>query len=90
MANHKSALKRHRQSLVQAGRNRAVRTRAKNAVKAVRLAIANKDQAAAKEALVKATSLLAKAAGKGAILSRQASRKISRLAHAVNGVKADA
>ena len=87
MANHKSALKRHRQSLVQAGRNRAVRTRAKNAVKAVRLAIANKDQAAA---LVKATSLLAKAAGKGAIHSRQASRKISRLAHAVNGVKADA
>jgi small subunit ribosomal protein S20 len=39
---------------------------------------------------VKATSLLAKAAGKGAIHSRQASRKISRLAHAVNGVKADA
>ncbi|MDO4839845.1 MAG: 30S ribosomal protein S20, partial [Desulfovibrionaceae bacterium] len=26
MANHKSALKRHRQSLVRAGRNRAART----------------------------------------------------------------
>ena len=83
MANHKSALKRHRQSLVQAGRNRAVRTRAKNAVKAVRLAIANKDQAAAKEALVKATS-------KGVYHKNTTSRKISRLAHAVNGVKADA
>ena len=39
MANHKSAIKRHKQSLKHAARNRAARTRVKNAVKAVRAAI---------------------------------------------------
>lgn len=90
MANHKSALKRHRQSLVRAGRNRAARTRARNAVKAVRLAIAGNDKAAAQEALSKAASVLAKAAGKGAMHRRQASRKVARLARAVNACGADA
>ena len=90
VANHKSALKRHRQSLVHAGRNRAARTRGRNAVKAVRLDIANGDKAAAAETLTKASSVLAKAAGKGAIHWRQAARKVSRLAKAVNAVKADA
>ncbi|MDO5536370.1 MAG: 30S ribosomal protein S20 [Desulfovibrionaceae bacterium] len=88
MANHKSALKRHRQSLVQAGRNRAARTKARNAVKAVRAAIAGSDKAAASEALSKAASVLAKAAGKGAIHRRQASRKVARLARAVNALSA--
>ncbi len=88
MANHKSALKRHRQSLVQAGRNRAARTKARNAVKAVRAAIAGNDKAAASAALSKAASVLAKAAGKGAIHSRQASRKVARLARAVNAISA--
>ena len=90
MANHKSALKRHRQSLVRAGRNRAARTKARNAVKAVRLAIANHDKAGASEALTMATSVLAKAAGKGAMHKRQASRKVARLAHAVNAMEAAA
>jgi len=90
VANHKSALKRHRQSLLFAGRNRSARTRARNAVKAVRAAIANNDKAAAAEALTKASSVLAKAAGAGALHWRQASRKISRLARAVNGVEAAA
>ncbi len=88
MANHKSALKRHRQSLVQAGKNRAARTRARNAVKAVRAAVAGNDKEAAVKALSSAASVLAKAAGKGAIHRRQASRKIARLARAVNAVSA--
>lgn len=90
MANHKSALKRHRQSVVKAGRNQAARTRAHNAVKAVRAAIAANDQNGALEALNKAKSVLAKAAGNGAMHWRQASRKVSRLAKAINAIKAEA
>ena len=88
MANHKSAIKRHRQSVERAGRNRAVRTRVKNAIKQVRAAITGSDKAQAGEALVAATSVLSKAAGKGAMHWKKAARKISRLARAVNGIEA--
>lgn len=88
MANHKSAIKRHRQSVERAGRNRAVRTRVKNAIKQVRAAITGSDKAQAGEALVVATSVLSKAAGKGAMHWKKAARKISRLARAVNSIEA--
>ncbi len=88
MANHKSALKRHKQSLQQAGRNHAVRTRVKNAIKQVCLAIQSNEKGQAGEALTKATSVLAKAAGKGAIHKKKAARKISRLTRAVNAIQA--
>ena len=39
MANHKSAIKRHKQSVKRAARNRTVKTRIKNVVKSVRAAI---------------------------------------------------
>lgn len=86
LANHKSAIKRHKQSLKKAARNRANRTRVKNAVKAVRLAVQEKDAEKAAAAFVKATSVLDKASGKGALHKRNASRKISRLAKAVQGI----
>ncbi len=88
MANHKSAIKRHKQSLKRAGRNRAARTRVKNVIKDVRAAIqsANKEEAA--QALTAATSVLSKVAGKGAIHWKKAARRISRLARAVNGIEA--
>ena len=88
MANHKSAIKRHKQSLQRATRNRAARTRIKNVVKAVRAAIANNDKAAAEAALVTATSTMTKIAGKGVIHWKNASRKVSRLAKAVNAIEA--
>ena len=88
MANHKSAIKRHRQSVERAGRNRAARTRVKNAIKQVRTAITGSDKAQAGEALVAATSVLSKAAGKGAMHWKKAARKISRLARAVNSIEA--
>ena len=78
MANHKSAIKRHKQSLKRAARNRAARTRVKNAIK--------KEQANA--ALSVAASVLAKAAGKGALHWKKAARKVSRLSRAVNGIEA--
>lgn len=86
MANHKSALKRHRQSLKLAARNRSARTRAKNAIKAVRVALHSNDQAVAGDALKNATSVLAKAAGKGAMHWRKAARQVSRLARFVNAM----
>lgn len=86
MANHKSAIKRHKQSLQRAARNRSNRTRMKNAVKAVRAAVLEKDAAKAEAAFVQATSVLDKTASKGAIHWKTAARKISRLAKAVNGL----
>jgi ribosomal protein S20 len=88
LANHKSALKRHRQSVVRAARNRAARTRVKNAIKAVRTALLEKDSDKAATALVTATSVLDKTAGKGAIHWKTAARKVSRLSKAVNAAKA--
>jgi small subunit ribosomal protein S20 len=84
LANHKSAVKRHKQNLKQAERNRAARTRAKNVVKAVRLALLEKNQPKAAEALAVAASVLDKTAGKGVIHWKNAARKISRLTRAVN------
>lgn len=86
MANHKSALKRHRQSLKRAARNRAARTRIKNVVKAVRLAVENKDREGAAAALISANSVLDKYAG-SAVHWKNASRKMSRLARSVNAME---
>ncbi len=88
MANHKSAIKRHKQSLVRAERNRAARTRVKNVIKKVRSAVLAGDKAAAAEALVVATSMLDKASTKGAMHWKTSARKISRLATAVNKIEA--
>ena len=63
MANHKSAIKRHKQSLKNAARNRTMRTRIKNVIKDVRAAIQQQDSDAAKTALVRATSVMDRAAG---------------------------
>lgn len=84
MANHKSALKRHRQSLVARARNRAEKSRVKQAIKAVRAAIDLKDPAAAKAALVDATTVLDRAASKKVVHWKTAARKVSRLNLAVN------
>ncbi|NLW81096.1 MAG: 30S ribosomal protein S20 [Desulfovibrionales bacterium] len=86
MANHKSALKRHRQSLKARERNRMMKTRVKNAMKAVRLAVESNDADAAAKALQDATSVLDKAAGKKVIHWRTAARKISRLSLAANKI----
>ena len=86
MANHKSAIKRHKQSLKKAERNRAARTRIKNVVKAVRAAVMSNDREAASVALVKANSVLDKYAGK-AVHWKNAARKMSRLARAVNSME---
>lgn len=82
MANHKSAIKRARQSEERRLRNRAGKTQVKNVVKRVRLAVAA-NSAAPKE-LDHAKSVIAKAAKKGALHKRTAARKISRLSRLMN------
>jgi small subunit ribosomal protein S20 len=79
LANHKSALKRHRQSLKARERNRMMKTRVKNATKALHTAIESKDNDAVTAALKNVTSILDKAASKKVVHWRTAARKISRL-----------
>ncbi|MGE4553332.1 MAG: 30S ribosomal protein S20 [Desulfovibrionaceae bacterium] len=86
MANHASAVKRHRQSLKRNEHNRAARTRVKNVVKDVRTAVESKDKDAAVQALRAATSVLDKAAGKNVLHKRNAARRIARLQKAVNAL----
>jgi small subunit ribosomal protein S20 len=88
LANHKSALKRHRQSLVARARNRSAKTQVKNVIKAVRAAIDLKDAAAAKAALQEATAVLDSAASKKILHWKTAARKVSRLNLAVNKIEA--
>lgn len=90
MATHKSAIKRHRQSLERAARNRTNRTRMKNAVKAVYSAIEESDFTKADDALVKVKSVADKTASKGAVHWKTAARKVSRLHKAVARAKAQA
>lgn len=88
MANHKSEIKRHKQSLKAAARNRSNRTRVKNVVKDVRAAIQNNENELVDKSLSKANSIIFKASTKGAIHWKTAARKVSRLAKAVNRMKA--
>ena len=88
MANHKSALKRARQSEVKRSINTGYKTRVKNVVKEVRSTIEDGSKDQAKESLKKAVSVLQKTASKGAIHKKKASRKISRLALQINQIAA--
>ena len=80
MANHPSAEKRNRQRVKTTIRNRSVRAAVRTEVKAVRSAITAKDAKAAQAALLEATVSIDKAATKGAIHPKAASRHVSRLA----------
>jgi small subunit ribosomal protein S20 len=90
VANHASALKRHRQTEKVTARNQALRTRLRHAVRAVRRAVAGRDVAAAETCLHAATRALDKAVTKGLIHRNNASRRIARLAHAVSQLKTGA
>lgn len=79
MANHKSALKRMRQSEKQRVFNRTYRNRARTLVKKARTAIESGDVAAAREATQAAVRDLDMAASRGVIHARNAARRKSRL-----------
>ena len=84
MANHTSAEKRNRQRITKTARNRAVSSAVRTLVKRVRTALHAKDKAAATTALKAATVALDKAATKGAVHTKAASRTISRLSAQVH------
>jgi len=79
VANTKSAEKRNRQAEKRRARNQSVRTQVKSAVKKAREALAAKDPAKAQEALRAAARTLDKAASKGVLHKKNASRRIARL-----------
>ena len=87
MANHKSALKRVRQTERRRVRNRLIITSMRTSIKKVRVAIAEGNAAEANEKLQLAVRELTRAAQKGVIHRAQASRKISRLVRAVNAAQ---
>jgi small subunit ribosomal protein S20 len=86
VANHPSADKRNRQREKRTQRNRGIKSSVRTQIKTVRAAIASKDPAAAAKALTEASVAIAKAASKGALPKKAASRKVSRLASAVHGL----
>jgi small subunit ribosomal protein S20 len=79
VANHPSAEKRNRQRIKRTLRNRAVSSSVRTIVKAVDAAITAKNKEAAKTALARAIRALDKAATKGVVHPKAASRTVSRL-----------
>ena len=90
MATHKSALKRHRQSLKRKSRNQSVRSHLRTLVKKVRTAVERNDPGQAASDLQIAARALDKAVAKGVMHRNGASRRLSRLAQAVNRLRASA
>ena len=86
MANHKSAAKRNRQSVIRNARNNHVRSTMRTLVKNVREAVAAGDAEAAQAGLIKAIPYIDKTSTKGVIHKSTASRKISRLTKLVNSM----
>ena len=87
MANIKSAIKRHRQSLKRNARNRSFKTLMKGRVKKVRTLLGDA-KAKGDDTLAtmrEAQSTIARLASKGIIKATTAARKISRLQKHVNG-----
>ncbi len=85
---HKSTIKRARQALKRAQRNRAVSSAVRGVVKKVLAAVEEKNREGAAALLREATAALSKAASKGVLKPNTASRRISRLAARVNSMAA--
>jgi small subunit ribosomal protein S20 len=79
LANIKSAIKRHKQSLKRRLRNRYFKGRARSFVADAREQLSTGDAGAAKAAVIKAVSALDKAAEKGILHKNNAARRKSRL-----------
>lgn len=84
MANHKSALKRDRQSKVRRLRNRMNKSTMKTAIRKVEEAIVAGSEEQANAALQVAIPVIQRTANKGSIHQNTASRKVSRLTKRVS------
>lgn len=83
MANHKSAIKRHRQSLKKRDQNRNIKSAVRTSVKNTKEALETGDAKEAQILLKKAISTITKAGVKGSIHKKNAARRVSRLAKKV-------
>jgi small subunit ribosomal protein S20 len=88
MANHKSALKRIRQTKKRTDLNTARRNRIRTYVRRVEEAIVSGDRTAATEALKVAMPELHRGVSKGIMHKSTVNRKLSRLAQRVKAVSA--
>jgi small subunit ribosomal protein S20 len=79
VAHHKSAIKRHRQSVKRQARNKSAKSAVRTATKKAR-AVTAADPVEAGNVVKDAQRLLAKAAIKGVFHKRTVARRISRLA----------
>jgi small subunit ribosomal protein S20 len=87
MANHFSALKRARQTVKRADRNRANRSRLRTALRALRESLAKGDKQGAQLTFRETVSALDKAIQKGVIHENTASRYKSRLNARLNALQ---
>ncbi len=86
MANHKSALKRVRQTIKRTERNRFYRTRIKNITRAVKEAVEAGDTEKANEAFKLANKSFHSYVNKGILKKNTAARKVSRLSKLVKSI----
>jgi small subunit ribosomal protein S20 len=84
LANIKSAKKRIKVIETKTLRNKMIKSEVKTTIKKLEAAIASGDKDAAKKQLLAVTSKLDKAAAKGVYHKNTVSRKVSRMAAAVN------
>jgi len=84
MANHKSALKRARQTIKRTERNRFYKTRIKNITRAINEAVEANDVEAASAALKTANRNFHSYVSKGILKKNTAARKVSRLTKLVS------
>ena len=83
MANHASAEKRNRQRITRTARNRSARANVRTVLKKARVALEGGDAGKAKDPVAEAAKALAKAASKGVLKKKTASRVTSRIAAAL-------
>jgi len=86
MANHKSAAKRAKQTIVRTERNRFFKARIKNITKAVIEAVEAKDKEAAQTAMKEANKYIHHCVSKNILKKTTAARKVSRLQQKVNAL----
>ncbi|MCH7867565.1 MAG: 30S ribosomal protein S20 [Myxococcales bacterium] len=84
MATHKSAIKRHRQSLRRRSRNRHIKVGVGTLIKRFRSAVQEQDATGAAEKFAAAARAIRKATTKGVVPKKRADRHISRLAKSLN------
>ena len=80
---HKSAIKRHRQSLKRAARNKTVRSQMRHTIRELREVIGRSEGEAAGKMLPGVVKTIDKAVTKGIIHRNSAARRISRLSRQV-------